>query len=154
MAKQHIELIARGLHIASNAVLLCRDVRRGYLYLPGGHVEFGEPAAVALAREIEEELGVQCRVGELIAAHEESFVQSGAVRHEINVMFHVEHLAGIEPLGPVPSAEDHIAFEWLDLAGAASADIRPASIRAFLSAGGTARGRAAWWSVMRPDSGD
>gem|GEM_PF-6887474 len=51
---KHIEVIARGLIIANNALLLCRNVAGGYWYLPGGHVEPGESAAEALSRELVE----------------------------------------------------------------------------------------------------
>ena len=55
MSKDHsIELIARGVFVRGGAVLLCQNVKHGYYYLPGGHVEFGEAAAVALAREIDD----------------------------------------------------------------------------------------------------
>ena len=155
MTKQRIEVIARGVLIQRNSVLLCKNLKHGYLYLPGGHVEFGESAADALAREFVEETGLSCRAGPLIVAHEEVFEQGGRQRHEVNLVFHVEHLEGIADLDQVPSREPQIAFEWLDLAGAASADIRPASVRAWLASGGKADATAAWWSVgADPGPGD
>ncbi len=53
-----IEVIARGLCIRDGKVLLCRHIKQAYNYLPGGHVEFGESATDALAREMMEEAGV------------------------------------------------------------------------------------------------
>jgi len=153
MASSRIEFIARGVIVRENAVLICKNLNQGYGYLPGGHVEFGEPAAEALRRELIEETGVNSTVGPLIAVHEESFLQGERLRHEVNLMFHVEHFDDGGGLGSVPSREDHIGFEWLDLAGVTSADIRPTSIRAFLAAGGQANGTAAWWSVFPSESG-
>src|SRR5262249_44925533 len=43
--KPHIEVIARGVIRRGRFVLACRNVKKGYVYLPGGHVEFGETAA-------------------------------------------------------------------------------------------------------------
>src|SRR5262249_814619 len=43
-----IEVIARGLLRDRSQILVCQSLKHGYCYLPGGHVEFGEPAAVAL----------------------------------------------------------------------------------------------------------
>ena len=61
MAK--IELIARGLARRDNDVLLCLNLKGGYAYLPGGHVEFGESAREALEREFVEESGIQVTSG-------------------------------------------------------------------------------------------
>lgn len=135
-----IEFIARGLITSEGAVLLCRAVKAGYAYLPGGHIELGESAANALARELEEEAGIKCEVGPLLLVTEERFEQKGKQRHEVNLVFHVEHAmsAGGEALhreAPVASLEPQIAFDWIDLAAATDTDIRPASTQAWLASG-------------------
>jgi len=84
-------MISRGLMVAEGHVLLCRSLKGGYSYLPGGHVEWGEPAATALAREFAEETGLQVNVGGLLAVSENAFIQNGKRRHELNLVFHVEH---------------------------------------------------------------
>jgi 8-oxo-dGTP diphosphatase len=58
-----IHLVVAGLLIEADKVLLCHrsDSRRWYPNvwdLPGGHVEQGETPAVALVRELHEELGI------------------------------------------------------------------------------------------------
>lgn len=128
-----IEIIARGLWVHGGHILLCRNLEAGYLYFPGGHLEFGESGAVALAREMMEEAGVRVKVGACLLVGECSFTQKGRTRHEVNLMFHVEHgpagspqsASGASP-PPVQSLEPHIAFEWVRLAEWASYDIRPA----------------------------
>jgi len=148
MSDQRIEFLVRGVVLRDGAVLVCRNIKHGYVYLPGGHIEFGESAATALEREMREETGRACTVGRLIGAHEESFEQNGRRRHELNVVFHVEHLEGTEDGGPVESVERHIAFDWLDLGGVISADLRPTSVRAWLASGGAGEPTATWWSSM------
>jgi len=167
-----IELIARGLLIRDNAVLLCRNAEHGYLYLPGGHVEFDESAEQALVREFLEETGRQCRVGDLLLAAELRFTQDRRARHEVSLVFHVEHLAapakarsdaesagGSEGEAPVPghpplrvdphpvieSRESGIEFVWMDLAVVPEADLRPEVIRAWLVAGGRSDTPRADW---------
>lgn len=51
------------------AVALIERRRDGHTYylFPGGGVEEGEPPEVAAAREAKEELGVEVRIGELVA---------------------------------------------------------------------------------------
>ena len=57
MPDNTIEIIARGALICSRRLLLCRNRKHGHVFLPGGHVEFGEPARAALEREMREETG-------------------------------------------------------------------------------------------------
>ncbi len=86
----HIETIARALIRRGNHVLLCRALDGGYDYLPGGHIEFGEPAAIAVARELDEEAGLDSTVGPLLLAFENRFTQDGRQHHELTLVFHVE----------------------------------------------------------------
>lgn len=127
-----IEVLARGLVIVGDWALVCRNVAAGYGYLPGGHIEPGEAAAVALRRELLEEAGADWRIGECLVVAENRFVQGGRDRHELNMLFHVEHgLArdGAIPPPPVLSLETHIAFDWVPRAAFAGADVRPAWMR-------------------------
>jgi 8-oxo-dGTP diphosphatase len=128
-----IEVIARGLVIRGNEILVCQNVAGGYCYLPGGHVEFGEAAPFALQRELREEADVAIAVGELALASEGTFMASGKLHHELNLVFHVEH----DLVGPVSSHEAEISFQWVDLASLANVDLRPASMKAWLMSGGS-----------------
>ena len=125
------EIIARGLVVRDAALLLCRSVPAGYRYLPGGHVEPGEPAAAALQRELREETGVSTAAGRLVLVTEELFVQSGRARHELNLVFHVEHT----PLpAAVPSREPQIAFDWIPWREIGVSGMLPARIADWLAA--------------------
>ncbi|MBX3405475.1 MAG: NUDIX domain-containing protein [Phycisphaeraceae bacterium] len=134
----NIEVIARAVIVHRGRVLLCQSVKHGYLYLPGGHVEFGEAAAAAAAREIEEELGVNLSMGSLAMVSEGVF-NAKRRHHEINLVFHVElsNRASPIPQGLLKpkSREKHIAFRWVDLAAAQDLDIRPTAVKAWLAGG-------------------
>ncbi|MEO1129985.1 MAG: NUDIX domain-containing protein [Planctomycetota bacterium] len=138
MAK-HIEFIARGVLQHGHRLLLCRNAKHGYTYLPGGHVEFGETAAEALAREFREETGLDVRVGSCGLVCEQTFEQGGKQRHEVSVVFHVEPVdLQIDAAGhpaTVESLEPKIAFDWVDLAALVDADLRPTAIKAWLTSG-------------------
>ncbi len=149
MADEQIELIARGLLVRGSRVLLCRSLKRGYMYLPGGHVEFGETAAEALAREWMEELGWPVRVGELALAAEVLFRDAKRDRHELNLVFHVEQ-GGQGVTGETASREPKIAFDWVDLAAVVDLDVRPTAIRAWLASGaGLMAGTSDRWVSQR-----
>lgn len=180
-----IEIIARGLCTTGSKVLLCRNVKGEYYYLPGGHVEFGEPANLSLAREFMEETGIHAEVGELMLVTEHSFInerpgKKDKPHHEINLVFHVEHLelpeghavdwdgdgetpATGEPTGetqpveacpPIESLEEQIAFDWVELAAVPDLDIRPPEIKAWLASDGQAdeenQGPIGWVSNCDP----
>ena len=136
-SKSHIEVIARGVLRRGSWLLVCKNAKGGYSYLPGGHVEFGEAAAVALARELMEEAGLRVRVRELVLASEGVFQSRGERHHELNLVFHVKHDRGAvaepqTPPPPVRSLERHIEFEWVQLPELESIDLRPLSMRSWL----------------------
>lgn len=142
MSDRSIELIARGLASdGTGRILLCKNIKHGYYFLPGGHVEFGETAAKALAREFQEETGLDAKVGEPLIVAEHLFERKNGPCHEVNIVFHVELPASV-----VTSAERKIAFEWIDAAAVSDMDVRPAAIRAWLISGGRSEVEIGWAS--------
>ncbi|MCC6969851.1 MAG: NUDIX domain-containing protein [Phycisphaerales bacterium] len=141
MSDQSIEFIARGLAIRDGRVLLCKNIKRGYYFLPGGHVEFGETAETALVREFKEEAGVEVKCGGVALVAEHLFDRKNGPCHEVNVVFHVE-LSESE----IRSCEPKIAFEWAELAEVNERDLRPGCIKAWLVAGGRTKQRVSWVS--------
>ncbi len=149
--KNQSELIARGLILHQSHALMCRNTKSNFYYLPGGHIEFAEPAADALKRELQEEAAVDITVGPLLLTTENTFNDGKQDHHEINLVFHVEQLNGVKlaatgsstestssgDLRPeIESQESGIDFDWIDLAAVADMDIRPLQIKAWLASGG------------------
>lgn len=119
-----IETIARGVCIQAGRVLLCRAKGGRTTYLPGGHIEFGEKGRVALAREMQEEMGVAAMVGPFVGVVENQFLQHGKPHAEINLVYTMS-----VPEGTVAKAcEDWIDFEWRDLANLEAANLLPATM--------------------------
>lgn len=133
--RSYIEVIARLVMLHRGRVLLCRNARHGYLYLPGGHVEFGEPAAIAAEREVKEELGARVRAAELVLVSEACF-NARKGHHEINLVFRAELPQRLpRRLADPTSLEKGIQFVWVDLAAVQDLDIRPNAVKAWLAAG-------------------
>jgi len=142
-----IEVIARGVLMHQDSVLLCSSKKRGYSYLPGGHVDPGEASESACQREFLEETGLVVNAGRCLLVNELIFTQNGKPRHEITTVFHVELAAAENNLTTDPplvqSREDHIEFRWVPLASVVGLDVRPACIRAWLASGGVVTGTPA-----------
>lgn len=106
-------------------VLLTRLSARAHLpgawTLPGGGVDHGEPPARALAREVAEECGVDCQVGELLDVHDQHFAGTApSGRHEdfhgIHLIFAATVPAGTEPrVAEADGTTDAVA--WMPVAG-------------------------------------
>ncbi len=133
-----VEVIVRGVLLHAGKLLVCRNRKHGHIFLPGGHVDFNEPATEALRREAMEELGVELVAGEFLGACEASFdeVKSRGTRrhHEINLVFRLLPPAGFEPQN-LRSQEDHIDFDWLPVDQLASAPLLPSGIARMITAG-------------------
>ena len=109
--RQEIEIMARGVLISRGHLLLCQTRGADNTYLPGGHIDFGEAAPVALAREIMEELGVESKIGRFLGAVEHSYGRDGRLNCEVNLVFEMKAPAlrgGVVPR----SCEDYIEFLW------------------------------------------
>lgn len=128
-----IETIARGVCIKNNHLLLCRGKKAGNLYLPGGHIEFGETGAFALEREMLEEAGVSSHVTAFLGCAEHAFLQNGTENHhEINLIYSLD-IPSLNPSLPVHAQESWIAFEWMPLSDLPSSSLEPASLRSLIA---------------------
>ncbi|CAM3336405.1 NUDIX domain-containing protein [Nocardioides dubius] len=114
-----------------DAVLLTRISRLGHhagsWTLPGGGVDHGERPAAAVAREVREECGVACTVGELLDVHDVHFhgtAPSG--RHEDFHGVHLIFTATLDTDAEPYVAEQHGTTDevaWIPLADIASGKV-------------------------------
>lgn len=131
--KKHIETLSRVLIVdRTGRVLLCRNKKGNYYYLPGGHVEFGEGARQAAERELMEECGLEVATGELMLVSENQFGERKDRVHEYTMVFGGRVKSKI---GRVQSREAYIDFEWLTREEIGKRDVRPDSIQKWLRNG-------------------
>ena len=64
-----------GVMIHENKLLIMKDHRAPYYYLPGGRVNLHETSTCAILREIKEELQVEGKVNRLLWIHENFFYE-------------------------------------------------------------------------------
>jgi 8-oxo-dGTP diphosphatase len=111
-----------------DSVLLTRispiGFHSGSWALPGGGIDHGEPPAVALAREVWEECGVECEVGRLLDVHDLHFsgtAPSGRLEdfHGVHLIFDATVASDAVPrVTEVDGTTD--AVDWVRLADVAS----------------------------------
>mgnify|MGYP001610442967 CR=1 FL=1 len=124
-------------------VLLVRMRGLANSFLPGGHIEMGESAPVALAREIQEELGQTCKVKSFFGAIENSWREGGTMHHEINLIFEAD-IPGLDPGVPVVSQEDHLEFFWVMPEDFENKNLLPIPARVFIK-NWLAGDKSPWW---------
>ncbi|KHT65074.1 hypothetical protein RJ45_03160 [Photobacterium gaetbulicola] len=119
--------VARGLIREGGHVLLVRAIGDNMTFLPGGHIEFGESAPVALARELFEEASINANVGAFIGAAENEWFLNGQPQAEINLLFEVE--TGLSHRDPIASNEAHLEFFWVPCEDIECWNLFPESLR-------------------------
>ena len=112
--RKEIEILARGACVKKGRILVCRNRKHGNVYLPGGHVDWGEDSKHALAREWREELGVPGKVGRFLGVVEQIYQARSGRTCEISLIFEVR-CPKLSAKKHPPSAEDHLEFEWIPL---------------------------------------
>jgi 8-oxo-dGTP diphosphatase len=77
---------AEGIVRQGDCFLVQCDIEESFYRFPGGTVEFGETAAEAVARELQEEFGLTARAGALAAVSERYFDYGGRRHHQVTLL--------------------------------------------------------------------
>lgn len=118
---------------AQNRILLAKAAKDNYWHLPGGRVQLGESATVAIRRELLEELGRKPTDVELKLITENFFSIPDASRHTQKVselaLYFQCHVSGLELErfhGPEGAG---ITFSWFSKDDLRKVDLRPIEVR-------------------------
>jgi len=121
----------------SGSILLHRLESDDFWSLPGGRVEPGEAAAEAVARELQEELGLVAQVGELSILAENFFSYLNATHHEVGLYFNVAIAPDALPNdGEVFEGREDLKkllFRWFPTSALATLDVRPSILKEHLA---------------------
>lgn len=138
--------LVRAVIIDNDSILLARSAGATNTFLPGGHIEFGEQAEIALKRELKEETGLVAEVGEFIGAVEHIWPETTNDNHEFNLLFKVK-LSGIGSKSKIQSLEPNLVFFWVSVSEAASYNLQPAPLVELINNSGNLN-TAFWKSTL------
>ncbi len=81
------------LLIRDGKLLVMRDARSPYYYLPGGRVKLGELAEDAVLREVREELGIDCKISRPLWLNQAFFTEDTCAErfHELCLYFLMDY---------------------------------------------------------------
>ena len=117
-----------GIAIHDGRVLVEQAIGKGFCFLPGGRVEFGENASDALRREVREELGEPATIGRLLITADNFFDLDGRRIQEVSLYFLVE-LDEDSPIlgrdGMFEGAEPNVVLEWILVDELGRANLKP-----------------------------
>ena len=122
--KNKFELCVRAIIQNDDRILVCKRKDKDYYFFPGGHIDFGEDAKLALVRELKEELNISIKKLSFIGTVENIFIQDNEKHHEINLVFNV-----LVTKAKDKSEEDHIDFFFFDKDKFSKEKVLPISLK-------------------------
>lgn len=113
---------AKAVIIENNSVLAIEKKDNGepWYLLPGGGQEFGETLVDALKREVQEELGAEVEIGEMILCREyigknHEFASTDSDFHQVEFYFHCELLSPVDLSKATHLDTDQVGVKWISL---------------------------------------
>jgi ADP-ribose pyrophosphatase YjhB (NUDIX family) len=126
-AGQTFNLRVAAVIIHDEKILLCTVDGLGYWFLPGGRVRFGEPAEVALSRELAEELGHRFPAGRL-ALVVQNIYRDRSLQHEVGLYYRLAWPPGLPASDLDGGTEPGHRFRWAAIGELASVRFEPAGL--------------------------
>ncbi len=109
-----LTVVARALLGDAQRLVMCRNIRDQFYFLPGGTLEPGESVRHCLARELQEEMAFDATIGPFVGCIENHWQDERHAYQEFNIIFRVPAPPTLLN-GPIASRLPHIAFEAIAL---------------------------------------
>ena len=133
MEKNYFHILSRGIIIDGDYILVAKAKNADNTFLPGGHLEFNENLKKTLAREIKEEIGMDCIVGEFIGCIEAQWNDNEIDTNANDIMNqsidHIFIVNGINKQMKIQSKENHLDIYWIKINDMDKENLLPISMR-------------------------
>jgi 8-oxo-dGTP pyrophosphatase MutT (NUDIX family) len=129
LKNEYIHILSRGIIIDGDYILIAKAKSANNTFLPGGHLEYNENLKKTLEREIFEEIGINCMIGEYIGCLEARWSENGIINQEINHIFIVD---GINRNMEIKSKENHLELYWIKINEMENENLLPYSMRTII----------------------
>jgi len=142
-----IHLLGRVALISNAHILLAHEIRAKNTFLPGGHIEYNEPAKNTILRELREEFDGEVQIEGFIGVVEHSFEYHNQPYHELNLVFSGRLLHCHCPQIP-KSLESHLEFYWQRIDKLKEANLLPPPLLTIIPSYCRDRKSSLWTSTM------
>ncbi len=142
-----IHLLGRVALISNAHILLAHEIRAKNTFLPGGHIEYNEPAKNTILREPREEFDGEVQIEGFIGVVEHSFECRGQPYHELNLVFSSRLLNYHYPQTP-ESVESHLEFYWQRIDKLKEVNLLPSPLVTIIPSYYRDRKGSLWTSTM------
>jgi ADP-ribose pyrophosphatase YjhB (NUDIX family) len=131
---RYFHVLVRGIIIDSGYLLVAHAKNADNTFLPGGHLEFNESLKKALAREVKEEIGIDCIIDEYIGCIEAQWNDNdidGSKGKDIKnqSIDHIFTIKGLNKQMEIKSKENHLEFYWIKINEMDKENLLPNSMR-------------------------
>ena len=142
-----IHLLGRVALISNAHILLAHAIRAKNTFLPGGHVEYNEPAKNAIVRELREEFNGEVQIEGFIGVVEQSFEYHNQPYHELNLVFS-GRLLNYDYTQIPKSLESHLEFYWQPIDKLKEVNLLPPPLLTIIPSYYRDRKGSLWTSTM------
>lgn len=122
----------RALIIRGDKIVLCKNIKGGFYFLPGGGLEEGETINQCIIRELQEETNIkenEVLINKNVETIEHIFEDKGVVYHEINLIKNVYVTTDV-----IKSRENHLEFEEVEIKELNTYKLLPEKIKSYILA--------------------
>ena len=121
-----------GIAVHEGRLLVEHNVKHDFCFVPGGRVEYGENAVLALSRELDEEFGGNVEIGRLVIVADNLF-ELDKIRYQEVGMYFLMEFPPEHPIlgrkGLFEAAEPNLVYQWLSLDELEEAELFPRFLR-------------------------
>ena len=102
-----------GIAISDNKVLLTKNIKDDYWFIPGGRIEESEDSKAAIIREMKEELDQNIKIVKYLCMIENFFMENDIKYHEVGIYYKIIVPQKWSGTKTITENEQIMEFKWI-----------------------------------------